>query len=52
MLLQLLLITIYDIATKNGINPEMVIIRAESEGYSPGASKNNYWGMGCTNTGQ
>lgn len=43
--------TIYDIATKNGINPEMVIIRAESEGYSPGASKNNYWGMGCTNTG-
>lgn len=43
--------TIYDVATKNGINPEMVIVRAESEGYSPGASKNNYWGMGCTNSG-
>ncbi len=42
---------IYDMATSNGINPELVFTRADVEGYSPGASKNNYWGMGCTNTG-
>ncbi|MDE6285092.1 MAG: hypothetical protein K2M17_05040, partial [Bacilli bacterium] len=42
--------TIYDVATRNGINPEMVIVRAAREGYSPGTSY-NYWGMGCTNTG-
>ena len=43
--------TIYDISVKNNINPEMVVIRAAVEGFSPGSSKNNYWGMGCTNTG-
>ena len=43
--------TIYDIATNNNINPEMVIVRAVSEGHSPGGSTNNYWGIGCTNTG-
>ncbi len=42
---------IYDMATSNGINPELVFIRADVEGYSPGSSKNNYWGLGCTNTG-
>lgn len=42
---------IYDMATSNGINPELVFVRADVEGYSPGESKNNYWGMGCTNTG-
>ena len=42
---------IYDMATGNGINPELVFVRADVEGYSPGASKNNYWGLGCTNTG-
>ncbi len=42
---------IYDMATSNGINPELVFVRADVEGYSPGSSKNNYWGMGCTNTG-
>ena len=42
---------IYSIAVRNGINPELVVIRAILEGFSPGASKNNYWGMGCTNTG-
>lgn len=42
---------IYTIATNNGVNPELVVIRAVAEGFSPGASKNNYWGMGCTNTG-
>ncbi len=42
---------IYDMAIANGINPELVFIRADVEGYSPGSSKNNYWGLGCTNTG-
>lgn len=43
--------TIYDIATKNNINPELVVVRAESEGFSPGGSTNNYWGIGCYNDG-
>ena len=42
---------IYQIATNNGVNPELVVIRAILEGFSPGVSKNNYWGLGCTNTG-
>lgn len=42
---------IYDLATSNGINPELVFVRAQVEGYSPGSSHNNYWGIGCTNTG-
>lgn len=40
---------IYDIAQDIGINPEMVVIRAILEGFSPGFNKNNYWGMGCFN---
>lgn len=36
---------IYDISVKNGLNPELVIARAEIEGYSPGGSSNNYWGL-------
>ena len=43
--------SIYDIATSNNINPELVVVRAIKEGFSPGASNNNYWGIGCTNTG-
>ena len=43
--------TIYDISRQNDFNPEMVLIRAVSEGFSPGGSTNNYWGLGCTNTG-
>lgn len=42
---------IYDMATSNGINPELVLIRASNEGFSPGGSTYNYWGIGCTNTG-
>ena len=42
---------IYSIAVNNGINPELVVVRAILEGFSPGENKNNYWGMGCTNTG-
>ena len=40
---------IYDISVKNNFNPEMVVIRAEAEGYSPGGSTYNYWGIGCAN---
>ena len=43
---------IYDIATNNNFNPEMVVIRAISEGFSPGGSTHNYWGIGCTNSGE
>lgn len=42
---------IYDMGVNNGVNPELVYIRAYVEGYSPGESRNNYWGIGCTNTG-
>lgn len=43
--------TIYEIANQNKINPEVVVVRAIAEGFSPGGSSNNYWGIGCTNTG-
>lgn len=46
---------IYDKAIEYNINPELVIIRAVSEGYSPALTgsptSNNYWGLGCSNTG-
>ncbi len=42
---------IYDISKKNNFNPEMVVIRAIAEGLSPGGATNNYWGLGCSNTG-
>ena len=41
--------TIYDIAKKNNFNPELIPIRAYIEGYSPGGSTYNYYGIGCTN---
>ena len=40
---------IYDISKKYNVNPELVVVRASREGYDPGASKNNYWGIGCVN---
>lgn len=43
--------TIYDMGVQNNVNPELVFIRAAVEGYSPGGSTNNFWGIGCTNTG-
>lgn len=43
--------TIYNLSVNNNINPEMVVIRAVREGFDPGGSSNNYWGLGCTNTG-
>ena len=42
---------IYDKAKSMNLNPELVFIRAAAEGYSPGGSTYNYYGMGCTNTG-
>ena len=41
---------IYDTAVSYNINPEIIVIRATLEGFSPGRDY-NYWGMGCTNTG-
>lgn len=40
---------IYEISIDNNFNPEMVVIRAIVEGFSPGSSRNNYWGLGCYN---
>ena len=47
---------VYDLSMQNNINPEIVITRAVAEGHSPSntdqyADKNNYWGLGCNNTG-
>lgn len=42
---------IYELATSNNINPELVLIRAQAEGFSPGLSNYNYWGLGCSNGG-
>lgn len=39
----------YDVAVSYGINPELVVVRAVLEGFSPGNSNNNYWGYGCYN---
>lgn len=45
---------IYDIGKQLGINPEIIFLRAQAEGYSPScmpslASYNNFYGMGCGN---
>ncbi|MBE6158888.1 MAG: NlpC/P60 family protein [Firmicutes bacterium] len=40
---------IYDISVENNFNPEMVVVRAVREGFDPGGSSNNYWGLGCFN---
>ena len=40
---------IYDISVENNFNPEMVVVRAVREGFDPGGSSNNYWGLGCYN---
>lgn len=41
---------IYDSASSMGINPELVVLRAIVEGFSPGVGY-NYWGINCSNTG-
>lgn len=38
---------IYDISITKNFNPELVVIRAVVEGFSPG--NNNYWGLNCPN---
>ena len=43
--------TVYDISKETNTNALLVIARAIVEGNSPGASKNNYWGIGCVNGG-
>lgn len=43
--------SIYDISIQNNFNPEMVVIRAQVEGFSPGGATYNYYGLGCSNTG-
>lgn len=40
---------IYDYSIANNVNPELVVIRAMNEGFSPGGSTNNYWGIKCYN---
>lgn len=40
---------IYDVSKKNNISPELVVVRASNEGFSPGGGTNNYWGIGCFN---
>ncbi len=41
--------TVYDVSLEYNINPELVVVRAYLEGFSPGVSNNNYWGLGCYN---
>jgi murein DD-endopeptidase MepM/ murein hydrolase activator NlpD len=43
--------TVYTTSRQYNVNPELVITRAMAEGNSPGESRHNYWGIGCTNTG-
>jgi len=40
---------IYDLGIANHVNPEMIIVRPLIEGFSPGGSTYNYFGIGCTN---
>ncbi len=41
---------IYFASAKYNINPELVIVRAVVEGYSPGGGTNNLWGIQCYNS--
>ena len=42
---------VYDESIKNGVNPELVVVRAIVEGFSPHNQNNsfNFWGIGCYN---
>lgn len=40
---------IFDMAISNGVNPEMIIVRALLEGFSPGGNTYNYFGITCYN---
>ena len=41
--------SIYNYSVKNNLNPTFTVARAFVEGFSPGSSSNNYWGIGCSN---
>lgn len=43
--------SIYDLCVASNINPELTIVRAVAEGYSPHVSNgsHNYWGIACYN---
>lgn len=40
---------VYDASIANNVNPELVVVRARVEGFSPGGGTNNYWGIRCYN---
>jgi len=40
---------IYDMGVSNNVNPELIVVRAILEGFSPGSSKHNYFGLNCVN---
>lgn len=42
---------IYDTSISANVNPELVVVRAINEGFSPGGNTNNYWGIRCYNGG-
>ena len=44
---------IYDVSIANNVNPELVVVRAVLEGFSPHETNgsNNHWGIRCYNTG-
>ncbi len=40
---------IYNMGVDNNVNPELIVVRAIDEGFSPGVAKHNYFGINCTN---
>ena len=40
---------IYDMGVNNNINPELIVVRAIREGFSPGGASHNYFGISCYN---
>ena len=40
---------IYNMGVNNNVNPELIVVRAMVEGFSPGIGKHNYFGINCTN---
>lgn len=40
---------VYEVGLAGNINPELIVVRAIVEGFSPGSADNNYWGLGCYN---
>ncbi len=40
---------IYDMGVENNVNPEIIMVRGLLEGFSPGGSTYNYFGIACYN---